>query len=158
MTTVAQLLSSKTDQTFHTIEASARVFDAIKLMAYKQIGALVVTSGEHITGIVTERDYARKIVLHDRSSKETAVGEVMSKAIRYVRLNQTTDECMALMTENRIRHLPVIDGGLLIGMVSIGDLVKNQIAEQQFTIAQLEHYIRGNSHAEFVREVAAVPM
>jgi CBS domain-containing protein len=147
MATVAQLLSSKTDQSFHTIEASASVFDAIKLMAHKQIGALVVTSGEHITGIVTERDYARKIVLHDRLSKQTPVGDVMSKAIRYVRLNQTTDECMTIMTENRIRHLPVIDGGLLIGMVSIGDLVRNLIVEQQFTIHQLEHYIRGNSHA-----------
>jgi CBS domain-containing protein len=147
MATVAQLLSSKKDQSFHTIEASASVFDAIKLMAHKQIGALVVTSGEHITGIVTERDYGRKIVLHDRLSKETPVGDVMSKAIRYVRLNQTTDECMTIMTENRVRHLPVIDGGLLIGMVSIGDLVRNLIVEQQFTIHQLEHYIRGNSHA-----------
>lgn len=147
MTTVAQLLSSKADQSFHTIEATASVFDAIKLMAYRQIGALVVTSGDQITGIVTERDYARKIVLLDRSSRETRVGDVMSKVVRHVRLNQTTDECMALMTENRIRHLPAIDGGLLIGMVSIGDLVKNLIAEQQFTIQQLEHYIRGNSHA-----------
>ena len=141
-----------------TATPDASLLDAAKLLRRHRIGALVVTSGEHITGIVTERDYARKIVLHDRSSKETLVGEVMSKAIRYVRLNQTTDECMTLMTENRIRHLPVIDGGLLIGMVSIGDLVKNLIAEQQFTIHQLEHYIRGNSHAECVRDVAAVPM
>jgi IMP dehydrogenase len=111
MTTVAQLLSSKADQSFHTIEATASVFDAIKLMAYRQIGALVVTSGDQITGIVTERDYARKIVLLDRSSRETPVGDVMSKVVRHVRLNQTTDECMALMTENRIRHLPAIDGG-----------------------------------------------
>jgi CBS domain-containing protein len=147
MTTVAQLLSSKADQSFHTIEATASVFDAIKLMAYKQIGALVVTSGDQVTGIVTERDYARKIVLLDRSSRDTPVSDVMSKALWYVRLNQTTDECMTLMTENRVRHLPVIDGGLLIGMVSIGDLVKNLMAEQQFTINQLEHYIRGNSHA-----------
>jgi CBS domain-containing protein len=148
MTTVAQLLSSKPDQSFHTIEATASVFDAIKLMAHKQIGALVVTSGDQITGIFTERDYARKIVLLDRSSRVTPVGDVMSRAVRYVRLNQTTEHCMTLMTDNRIRHLPVIDGGLLIGMVSIGDLVKNLIAEQQFTIHQLEHYIRGNSHAD----------
>jgi IMP dehydrogenase len=106
-----------------------------------------VTSGDRITGIFTERDYARKIVLLDRSSRGTPVGDVMSRAVRYVRLNQTTEHCMTLMTDNRIRHLPVIDGGLLIGMVSIGDLVKNLIAEQQFTIHQLEHYIRGNSHA-----------
>src|SRR6266702_2554018 len=99
MTTVAQLLSSKADQSFHTIEATASVFDAIKLMAYKQIGALLVTSGDQITGIVTERDYARKIVLLDRSSRAKTVSDVMSKAHRYVRMNQTTDVCMALMAE-----------------------------------------------------------
>ena len=144
MTSVAQVLKSKPDLTVFTIEASDSVYDAIKLMAEKQIGALLVMDGSTIAGIVTERDYARKIVLMDRSSKSTPVHDIMSKAVRFVRPEQTTDECMALMTERRMRHLPVLDSNdKLIGMVSIGDLVKNIIAEQQFTIQQLEHYITG---------------
>jgi CBS domain-containing protein len=99
--------------------------------------------GEAIAGIVTERDYARKVVLMDRSSKSTPVRDIMSKAVRFVRPEQTTDECMALMTERRMRHLPVLEHDRLVGMVSIGDLVKNIIAEQQFTIQQLEQYITG---------------
>ncbi|WP_042303941.1 CBS domain-containing protein [Paraburkholderia kururiensis] len=143
MTTVAQVLKSKPEQTVYTILADDSVYDAIKLMAEKQIGALVVKEGEAIVGIITERDYARKVVLMDRSSKVTPVREIMSPHVRFVRLDQTTDECMALMTERRMRHLPVIDQEKLVGMVSIGDLVKNIIAEQQFTIDQLEHYITG---------------
>ncbi|WP_153102041.1 CBS domain-containing protein [Paraburkholderia hayleyella] len=144
MTSVAQVLKSKSDATtVYTIAASDSVFDAVKLMAEKQIGALVVTEGEAIVGIVTERDYARKVVLLDRASKATAVRDIMSRAVRFVRLTETTDDCMALMTERRMRHLPVIDQDRLVGMVSIGDLVKNIIAEQQFTIQQLEHYIKG---------------
>ncbi len=98
-----------------------------------------------MAGIVTERDYARKIVLMDRSSRDTAVRDIMSTAVRYVSPEQTTEECMALMTEHRIRYLPVITAGQVVGMVSIGDLVKNLISEQQHTIQQLEHYIHGNS-------------
>ncbi|CDY77817.1 Inosine-5'-monophosphate dehydrogenase [Caballeronia glathei] len=147
MASVRQILSAKSDGTVHTIEESASVLSAITLMAHNHIGALVVTSGDQVKGIVTERDYARKIVLQDKSSKDTAVRDIMSKAVRYVRLAQTTDECMALMTECRIRHLPVIDGGLLVGMVSIGDLVKNLIGEQEYTIRQLEHYIQGGTMA-----------
>lgn len=143
MTTVAQVLKSKPEQTVYTILADDSVYNAIKLMAEKQIGALVVKEGEAIVGIITERDYARKVVLMDRSSKVTPVQEIMSPHVRFVRLDQTTDECMALMTERRMRHLPVIDQEKLVGMVSIGDLVKNIIAEQQFTIEQLEHYITG---------------
>ncbi|GAB6851569.1 MULTISPECIES: CBS domain-containing protein [Paraburkholderia] len=143
MTTVAQVLKSKPEQTVYTILADDSVYNAIKLMAEKQIGALVVKEGEAIVGIITERDYARKVVLMDRSSKVTPVREIMSPHVRFVRLDQTTDECMALMTERRMRHLPVIDQEKLVGMVSIGDLVKNIIAEQQFTIEQLEHYITG---------------
>jgi len=116
------------------------------MMAEKHIGALVVTDGDNIAGIITERDYARKVVLMDRSSKDTPVGDIMSRAVRFVRLDQTSDECMALMTERRMRHLPVIDHERLVGMVSIGDLVKNIIAEQQFTIQQLEHYISGERY------------
>ncbi|MEM5387295.1 CBS domain-containing protein [Paraburkholderia phymatum] len=143
MTSVAQVLKSKPNQDVYTIEASDSVYNAIKLMAEKQIGALIVKEHGSIAGIVTERDYARKIVLMDRSSKTTAVRDIMSSAVRFVTLEQTTDQCMALMTERRMRHLPVMEGDNLIGMVSIGDLVKNIIAEQQFTIQQLEHYIHG---------------
>src|SRR5471032_3592317 len=143
MTSVAQILKSKPNQSVYTITASESVYDAIKLMAVKQIGALVVTDGDSIAGIITERDYARKVVLMDRSSKVTPVRDIMSKAVRFVRPDQTTDDCMALMTERRMRHLQVIEDEKLVGMVSIGDLVKNIIAEQQFTIQQLEFYIHG---------------
>lgn len=143
MTSVAQVLKSKQEQVVHTIGANDSVYDAIRLMAEKHIGALVVLDGEAIVGIVTERDYARKIVLMDRSSKTTAVRDIMTPHVRFVQLDQTTYDCMALMTERRMRHLPVMEDGKLIGMVSIGDLVKEIIAEQQFTISQLEHYITG---------------
>ncbi|EEA03267.1 CBS domain containing protein [Burkholderia sp. H160] len=144
MTSVAQLLKTKPNSSdVYTIGADDSVYEAIRLMAEKGIGALVVTDGDSIAGIVTERDYARKIVLMDRSSKATPVRDIMSKAVRFVRPDQTTEECMALMTERRMRHLPVIQNDRLIGMVSIGDLVKDIIAEQQFTIQQLEFYIHG---------------
>jgi CBS domain-containing protein len=144
MTSVAQLLKTKPNNTtVFTVGADDSVYEAIKLMAEKGIGALVVTDGDSIAGIVTERDYARKVVLLDRSSKATPVRDIMSKAVRFVRPDQTTDDCMALMTERRMRHLPVIQNDRLVGMVSIGDLVKNIIAEQQFTIQQLEFYIHG---------------
>ncbi|CAE6805816.1 CBS domain-containing protein [Paraburkholderia haematera] len=144
MTSVAQLLKTKPNNTtVFTVEADDSVYEAIKLMAEKGIGALVVTEGDSIAGIVTERDYARKVVLMDRSSKATPVRDIMSKAVRFVRPDQTTEDCMALMTERRMRHLPVIENDRLVGMVSIGDLVKNIIAEQQFTIQQLEFYIHG---------------
>jgi CBS domain-containing protein len=144
MTSVAQLLKTKPNNTIvFTIGADDSVYEAIKLMAEKGIGALVVTEGDSIAGIITERDYARKVVLMDRSSKATPVRDIMSKAVRFVRPDQTTEDCMALMTERRMRHLPVIENDRLVGMVSIGDLVKNIIAEQQFTIQQLEFYIHG---------------
>jgi len=147
MTSVAQVLKSKPEQVVYTIEASDSVYNAIRLMAEKQIGALLVTDGPAIAGIVTERDYARKIVLMDRSSKTTPVRDIMSPHVRFVEPQQTTFDCMALMTERRMRHLPVMDDGKLVGMVSIGDLVKEIIAEQKFTIEQLEHYITGSSGA-----------
>ncbi len=143
MATVAQVLNSKSDHTIFTIADTASVYEAIAMMAEKYIGALIVTHGEEIVGIVTERDYARKVVLMDRVSRQTQVREIMTSQVRFVRPDQTTDDCMALMTERRMRHLPVIDGEKLVGMISIGDLVKNIISEQQFTIHQLEGYIRG---------------
>jgi CBS domain-containing protein len=144
MTSVAQVLKSKPNQDVYTILAADSVYDAIKLMADKQIGALIVKENGAIAGIVTERDYARKVVLMDRSSKTTPVRDIMSSAVRFVRPDQTTEDCMALMTERRMRHLPVLENDQLIGMVSIGDLVKAIIAEQQFTIQQLEQYIHNS--------------
>jgi len=146
MTSVAQILKSKPNEGVYTVAVSDSVYEAIKMMAEKHIGALVVTDGDNIAGIITERDYARKVVLMDRSSKVTPVRDIMTQAVRFVRPDQSSDECMALMTERRMRHLPVIDHERLVGMVSIGDLVKNIIAEQQFTIQQLEHYISGERY------------
>jgi CBS domain-containing protein len=141
--TAADILKSKPDQTVHTIRPMASVFEAVKLMAEKNIGALLVTEGEQIVGIITERDYARKTILMGRASKETPVRDVMTSEVMYVRPSHTSEECMALMTENRLRHLPVIDGGKLFGLISIGDLVKDIISEQRYIIDQLEHYISG---------------
>ena len=143
MRSVAQILKSKADQTIYTIAPAASVFEAVKLMAEKNIGALVVIDGERIAGIITERDYARKIVLMARSSKDTPVREIMSPSVMRVRPDQGSVECMGLMTENRVRHLPVVDSDKLIGVVSIGDLVKDIISQQEFVIRQMEHYITG---------------
>ncbi|MDH3318088.1 MAG: CBS domain-containing protein [Betaproteobacteria bacterium] len=141
MATVAQILKSKPDRTVHTIAPTASVFDAVKLMAEKNIGALVVSEGEAVVGVLTERDYARKIVLMAKSSKDTPVREVMTSQVMYVSPDRTSEECMALMTESRVRHLPVMDKGRMVGLVSIGDLVKDVISEQKFVIQQLEQYI-----------------
>jgi CBS domain-containing protein len=143
MRSVAQILKSKADPTIYTIGPAASVFEAVKLMAEKNIGALVVIEGERIAGIITERDYARKIVLMARSSKDTLVREIMSPSVMRVRPDQGSVECMGLMTENRVRHLPVVDNDKLIGVVSIGDLVKDIISQQEFVIRQMEHYITG---------------
>jgi len=141
---VAQILKRKPTRTVHAIGPNDTVYEAIRKMAEHEIGALLVMDGEKIVGIVTERDYARKIALVGRSSKETPVSVVMTSQVLCVGPLQTTEECMAIMTENRVRHLPVIDSGKLIGLVSIGDLVKDIISEQQFIIEQLEHYISGD--------------
>jgi CBS domain-containing protein len=143
MNTVTQVLSSKPDQTVYTMESSASAHEAVRLMAEKNIGALVVVEQGKIVGLVSERDYARKLVLMARSPTDTRLGDIMSSPVMYVRPHQTSDECMALMTENRLRHLPVMDDDQLIGLISIGDLVKATISEQQFIIEQLEHYITG---------------
>jgi len=141
--TAAELLRSKPHQTVYTITPTASVFDAVKLMADKDVGALLVMEGSDVAGIITERDYARKIALMSRSSKETPVHEIMTSPVMYVGPGQTSEECMALMTENRLRHLPVMDDGKLLGLISIGDLVKGLISDQKFIIQQLEHYITG---------------
>ena len=143
MKSVAHILKSKADQRVYSIAPTASVLDAVKLMAEKNIGALVVMEGEKIVGIITERDYARKIVLMARSSKDTPVRDIMTPSAMYVSPVQTSEECMALMTETRVRHLLVVDSAKLIGLISIGDLVKDIISEQKFIIEQLEHYITG---------------
>lgn len=143
MTAVADILKSKGDVIVHTIGPDDSVFDALQRMADKGIGALLVMQGEAIVGIVTERDYARKIALKGRTSALTLVRDVMTTSVRSVKPSQTSEECMALMTNNRLRHLPVVDETRLIGLISIGDLVKDIISEQKFVIAQLEHYISG---------------
>lgn len=143
MTTVAKILQTKPDAVVHTIAPTASVFDALRLMADKSIGALLVVEDDAIAGIVTERDYARKIALMGRTSATTLVKDVMTSSVICVRPEQTSEQCMQLMTGNRLRHLPVLDGGKLVGMISIGDLVKDIISEQRFIIEQLEHYITG---------------
>jgi CBS domain-containing protein len=144
MSTVAGVLRAKPVQTVYSIGPDASVLDAIRMMADKGIGAVLVMDGGRIVGIVTERDYARKIVLMARTSKDTPVRDVMTFPVMYVRPDQTTEECMALMTENRVRHLPVLDGESLLGLISIGDLVKDIISEQRFIIEQMQQYISGD--------------
>lgn len=124
-----------------SIEPSASVFDALGLMAEKEIGALVVLEGTKLVGLISERDYARKVALMGRTSPTTRVDEIMVTRVVYAQPDQSIDECMALMTEKRVRHLPVLDGEELVGIISIGDLVKSIISEQQFIIEQLERYI-----------------
>ena len=143
MTIAADILKSKADPAVYSIEPSASVFDAVSLMAQKNIGALLVVEGEQIVGIVTERDIARNAVLLARSPKETPLRDIMATSVMVVPPQRTSEECMALLTEHRVRHLPVMDGDRLAGVVSIGDLVKGIISEQKFIIEQLEHYIAG---------------
>ena len=140
MKTLKQLLEAKGREVY-TIEPGARVFDALKMMADKGVGALMVTEGGRIAGVVSERDYARKVILLGKSSHELQVREIMTGKVITVDPGQSVEECMALMTEKRIRHLPVTEGERLVGVLSIGDLVKEVIAAQQQTIAQLESYI-----------------
>jgi len=144
MTTVAEILKSKPIRTVHTIGPEASVVDAVRHMAEANIGALVVLDRGNVVGIVSERDCARKAILSARPARESKVQDIMSTPVLVVPADRTADECMALMTENRLRHLPVMRDGGLIGMVSIGDLVKQVVAEQRFVIEQLELYISGS--------------
>jgi CBS domain-containing protein len=143
MKSVAQLLRHKGDEVW-SIGPDAMVYEALKLMADKEIGALLVVEGDRIAGVISERDYARKVVLLGKSSLRTPVREIMSSAVLCVRPEQTVEECMALMTQHRVRHLPVLANGRLAGLVSIGDLVKASIDEKDFMIQQLESYITGS--------------
>ena len=142
MKTVEQILDAKGSDVW-SVEPDASVLEAIKLMAEKEVGALLVMTGEKPVGIVSERDYARKVILKGRSSEETPIKDIMTTNVVCASSDQSIEECMALMTAKRIRHLPVMDGDQLCGMLSIGDLVKAVIAEQQLVIKELERYISG---------------
>lgn len=142
MKTVKDILDSKGYEVW-AVKPDTTVFEAVKLMAERGVGSLLVLDGDKLVGIVTERDYARKIILEDKSSKNTAVTDVMTKKVLCATPERTIDECMALMTDKRARHLPVVDHKRVIGVVSIGDLVKAMIDEQQLLIDQLQHYISG---------------
>lgn len=141
MKTLKQMLDGKT-RPLAVVAPGDTVLHALTVMAHNDVGALLVLDGEQLVGIFSERDYARKIILQGKSSKETLVREIMSDKVAYVTPKATLDECMALMTEKHFRHLPVLDeDGGVVGMVSIGDLVKETISSQQFLIDQLERYI-----------------
>jgi CBS domain-containing protein len=140
MKSIRQLLQSKSGE-LCTIDPDASVFDALKLMAEKNIGALLVVKNDKLVGIVSERDYARKVVLQGKSSHDTPVKEIMTERAVCVQPDKSVEECMALMTDKHIRHLPVIENEKLLGVLSIGDLVKETISEQEFMIKQLESYI-----------------
>jgi CBS domain-containing protein len=145
MRTVKDLLAQK-GKDFWSVAPDTTVIDALKLMAEKNIGAVLVLDEHRVVGVLSERDYARKVVLQGRTSQDTTAQEIMSKRVVGVEPQQTVEECMALMTDKRIRHLPVVDGGEVIGVVSIGDIVKNIISQQEFLIEQLEHYITGTPY------------
>jgi CBS domain-containing protein len=140
---VRQVLEAKGAQV-HSVSPGASVFEALEVMAKHDIGAVVVAEGECIAGIFTERDYARKVILKGKASKETRVGDLMTPNVLTVSPSQSVDDCMQLMTENRVRHLPVVDRGRLVGIVTIGDAVKTVIAHQEATIRQLSSYIAGD--------------
>ena len=137
--TVRDMLRGKSN--VYSVAPSDTVYDALRLMADKNIGAVVVLSNEKIDGIFSERDYARKVILLGKTSKETLVSEIMTTRVVSVEPGWTADQCMALMTEKRIRHLPVIEQGRLVGVISIGDVVRAVVDEQQFTINSLQRYI-----------------
>lgn len=146
MMPISNILKSKPDQAVYTISPTATVYEALKQMAEKNVGALLVESNDKIIGIISERDYARKIILNDLSSSQTTVESVMTSPVIYITPSQTNEECMALMTNNRLRHLPVMQNGKLVGLISIGDIVKDIISELKFSNDQLVNYING-SHA-----------
>ena len=140
MKLVSQILHSKGDHTW-TVLPNSTVYDALTMMAEHDIGALVVVENDDVIGIFSERDYARKVILHGKSSRETLVDEIMTQEVLCIGPDQSVNKCMALMTDKRVRHIPVLDKGRLVGVISIGDVVKAIIAEQQIIINHLEDYI-----------------
>lgn len=143
MMTVRQLLDSKAHANLFTITPDRTTYEALQLMAENDVGAVLVLSGGQLVGIITEREYARRIVLQGKKSRHTPVGETMNRDVITVTPDMPLEHCMELMTENRTRYLPVIDHDLLIGLISIGDVLKNLLAEHRLNIAHLERYITG---------------
>jgi CBS domain-containing protein len=140
--TVGQLLDAKGRKVW-SLGPDATVYEALQLLAKKNVGALVVVENDRVCGILSERDYARKIILIGRDSRETAVSDIMTSEVRTITEEQPVSQCMSLMTEHHIRHLPVVEGERLVGLISVGDVVKAVMAEQAFLIQQLEQYITG---------------
>lgn len=140
--TVGQLLDAKGTEVW-SIGRGATVYEALQTLADKNVGALVVVEGDRVVGIVSERDYARKIILLERDSRATTVQDIMTSEVRTITREQSVSECMTLITDHHIRHLPVVDGERLVGLISVGDVVKAVMAEQAFLIQQLEQYITG---------------
>jgi len=140
MTTIRQILAGKPD--IYSIDPDATVLDALRLLEQKNIGALLVMKGGQLSGIFSERDYARRMILHGRSSKETKVREVMTPDVFVIAPDTTSGECMVHMTDRHIRHLPVVEGGRVVGVISIGDVVRSVIEDLRFAVRQLEGYIR----------------
>ncbi|HEX9189020.1 MAG TPA: CBS domain-containing protein [Vicinamibacteria bacterium] len=140
MTTIRQILVQKPD--VYSVDPDATVLDALKLLGEKNVGALLVMKGERLVGIFSERDYARRMILHGRSSRETVVREVMTTEVFTIPPEATAGECMAHMTDRHIRHLPVLEGARVVGVISIGDIVRAVMEDMRFTIRQLESYIR----------------
>ncbi len=147
MKSIHEILESKDRNVYH-IGPSIRLYNALELMAEKDIGALIVSEDDVIVGILSERDYARKVILQGKSSKEMTVDEIMSEDVIYITPDHTVEECMVLMTNKRVRHLPVMENNKLIGILSIGDVVKAIIDEKEFVIEQLVHYIKGTPPIE----------
>jgi len=143
MSTVREILAEKNSQCW-SVSSKHTVLDALRFMAEKDIGALLVIDNGQLAGVFTERDYARKVILKSKSSHTTPVGELMTREVFYVAPSDTIEDCMALITDKRVRHLPVMDAGRVTGIISIGDVVKHIITEQQLTIQQLKKYITGD--------------
>lgn len=145
MVTVRKLLESKSGEVW-SIPSSLTAFKALEIMADKDVGALLVIDDGELVGVFSERDYARKVILKGRSSKETSVGELMTRVLVYVSPDHTVGDCMTLMSAKRVRHLPVVENGQLIGIITIGDVVNSVISEQEVTIQDLENYITGHGY------------
>ncbi len=145
MTTTVRQLISKKGNDIHSVTPDVTVFETIKLMSELAVGALLVMENDKLLGIISERDYTRKVILKNRSSKSTTVREIMTSKLINVSPDNNIEECMVLMSNHHIRHLPVIENDAIVGILSIMDVVKNIIADKEYTIEQLEHYIAGNA-------------
>ncbi len=146
MPTVRSMLEEKGEAAIHSVACSDTVYHALEVMAEHQIGAVMVTDGDHYAGIFTERDYARKVILKGHDSRTTLIRDIMTSELITVNPDTSAEQCMALMTKYHVRHLPVVEGGRIIGVISIGDVVKQVIANRESTIAELENYILGTGY------------